>query len=412
MYKHCFALVVVVALTALTGCQQLLNFGPDFGAEVEDQNLTLTRRSFENISTWENENHHRAITAMKLSCQRIMKQEPTRLFHYKEIAGTYANWQPPCKHLLADPQLEQDPAAARAFFEQWFVPYKATTGIFEHGLFTGYYEPILRGSRTKTERYKYPLYKRPSDLIDINLGQFRSELDGQRLAGRVVGNRLRPYESRAEIEQFGLKEKDRILVYVDNPIDAFFLHIQGSGRIDLAEGGIMRVGYAGQNGHPYYAIGRELVKKGELEKEQVSLQSIRAWMKSHPDKAVKLRHTNPSFIFFRELGTNQPIGGEGVPLTPHRSIAIDTRYIPYGTPIWLRAKHPIYPEKTFDQLLIAQDTGGAIRGPIRGDFFWGSGQEAELLAGQMKSRGQYWLLLPKSINVRQLSTEKGVTLRH
>lgn len=288
--------------------------------------------------------------------------------------------------------------AIRSFFEQNFVPYAAYGDQDPKGLFTGYYEAALNGSKTRKGQYQYPLRSRPDDLVMVDLGQFRDELKGQRIAGRVNAGRLKPYEDHAEILAGGLPDdQDKPLVWVDSPIDAFFIQIQGSGLVAMDDGTIMRVGYAGQNGHPYYAVGRELVKNGDLPKDEVSLQTIRAWMKDNPDKATSLMTTNKSYVFFREIDGEGPIGGQNVPLTAMRSLAVDHSLFPYGVPIWLEATHPDSSQSPIRRLMIAQDTGGAIRGPVRGDVFWGHGKEAEKYAGQMKSEGRYWLLMPRNI---------------
>mgnify|MGYP005856588583 CR=1 FL=1 len=392
-------ILTLTALLLLSGCDRL--------ADQESQPLVLTEKSYDDLPNWNNDQHDKALRAMAISCERIVKKDSTQVFGPEPIFGSYADWQPPCQALL-EAKAESfagKPEAARIFFERWFKPYAARAGMFREGLFTGYYEPTLKGSRKKNPEYFYPLYKRPKDLIDINLGQFREDLKGRRIAGRIAGERLEPYADRRAIEAGGLPHGEPI-VFVNSAIDAFFLHIQGSGQVKLDDGTTVRVGYAGQNGWPYYAVGRELVKRGELEKEQVSLQSIRDWMKSYPDDAADLRALNPSYIFFRELEGNRPLGGEGVPLTPKRSMAIDHRLWAYGVPIWLRADHPIYTDKEFYQLMIAQDTGGAIRGPIRGDVFWGDDDDAALLAGYMKSDGEIWALLPRTISSSYLSTAR------
>lgn len=280
-------------------------------------------------------------------------------------------------------------------------------------MFTGYYEPELRGSRTRGGRYTVPLYGRPADLVTVDLGQFRDELKGQRIVGRVRQGALRPYATRAEIEAgalHGIKHEDGgslELVWVDDAVDAFFLQIQGSGRVVLEDGSVLRVGFAERNGHPYVAIGRELVAQGIMTREQVSMQSIREWLAANPDTAAELMNRNPSFVFFRTLPSSTspedgPFGSEGVPLTPGRSLAVDRNFLPMGLPIWLEADDPINSGQRLRRLLIAQDTGGAIRGPVRGDVFWGFGADAAERAGRMRSAGRYWILLPRDVAARQL----------
>ncbi len=398
-YMH-LAMAIVLSL-GLVGCDKLVSL-----QDRTDQPVVLKKTTFKEVPNWDRDNHADALKTFLVSCDAIEKKSPEAPFGPKGLYGTHADWQAACK---AGRSVQPDkPFAAKAYFEEWFSPYVSFAGFFKTGLFTGYYEAELNGSLKKHRDYQTPIYARPDDVIDVNLGAFRDDLSGRRIAGRIKNNRLVPYETRAEINNKGTKAGTPILAYVDSPIDAFFLHIQGSGRINLDTGSVLRVGYAGQNGWPYYAIGRELVKMGQLEKDQVSLQSIRNWMIAYPEKAQELRETNPSFIFFRKLDGKKPIGGQGVELTPKRSLAIDTKFWGYGMPIWLQAQHPIYTEKDFYQLMIAQDTGGAIRGPIRGDVFWGHGRDAELLAGPMKSEGRMWALLPKSIGKDYFSSARPI----
>jgi membrane-bound lytic murein transglycosylase A len=248
-----------------------------------------------------------------------------------------------------------------------------------------------------------PLYGRPGDLIDVDLGSFDADLKGHRIAGRVEGQRLMPYYTRAQIDAGALAGRGLELFWVEDPIRSFFMQIQGSGQIDLPDGSRMRVGYAAQNGRPYRAIGRDLVAMGAIARDDVSLQSIRAWLVAHPDQARGVMEKNPSFVFFRALpdlaAAPGPLGAMGVPLTPERSLAVDRRFLPLGVPLWLSTTAP-WPsgEGPLQRLVIAQDTGGAIRGPVRGDVFWGSGDAAEAVAGRMQSKGGYWILLPRGLS--------------
>lgn len=380
--RFLISLILVVFLSACAGVKT-----PEKGP------LTLKPASFSDLEGWRGDDHAAALAAFRKSCTRILKQDPGKAFG--PVGGTYGDWQPACREAAS-----VDPARAKDFFERHFRPWQALAGQDPEGLFTGYYEASLRGSRTPYGPYQTPLLARPADLVMVDLGEFRDELKGQRIAGRVVGAYLKPYEDRAAIEAGALKNA-QALAWVDDPVDAFFLHIQGSGIVELAEGGELRVGFDGQNGHPYYAIGRELVKRGELPKEDVSLQSIRAWLAAHPGQARSLMDTNRSYIFFKELAEGEgPQGGEGVALTPLRSLAVDRTQIPYGAPLWLEAAAPTPTADPIQRLMIAQDTGGAIVGAVRGDVFWGHGPQAEAMAGPMKSKGRYWLLLPAGASPR------------
>lgn len=362
--------------------------------DPEKAPLVLKESGFYALPGWEQDDHSKTFGAFARSCERILKNDPEKPFGPEGVGGVYGDWHPACKALI-----HTDPVHAKAYFEHYFSPYQASAGRLKEGLFTGYYEAALNGSRTRHGPYQYPLHKRPDDLVMVDLGQFRDELKGQRIAGRVLGAHLKPYEDRAEIEKGKLASSDELaLIWVDNPVDSFFLHIQGSGRVNLDDGTYVRVGYDGQNGHPYYAIGRELIKRGYMDKDEVSMQSIRTWLEARPREGAEIMNTNKSYVFFRELEDEGPLGGEGVPLTPERSLAVDRTKIPYGAPVWVSLEPPVEKASPVRRLMVAQDTGGAIRGAVRGDVFWGHGPEAEYLAGHMKSEGRYWLFLPKAIS--------------
>jgi membrane-bound lytic murein transglycosylase A len=316
--------------------------------------------------------------------------------------GTVAEWRDACVAAARVPSGDRD--AARGFFESAFTPVAASNHGLETGLFTGYYEPTLHGSRKRSGRYTVPLYRRPPELVMVDLGLFREEWKGRRIGGKVVDRSLLPYPDRAAIQTGALAGRGLELAWVDDPIDAFFLEIQGSGRIELAEGGVLRVGYAAQNGQPYFAIGRALVERGALKKEEVSLQSIRAWLLAHPLEAPQVLARNRSYVFFEEQKGEGPLGAEGVVLTPGRSLAVDLKYLQLGVPVWLDGRAPAVaengPDRPLRRLLVAQDTGGAITGPVRGDVFWGHGEAAAAVAGRMKHPGRVWLLLPRSAAAR------------
>lgn len=325
-----------------------------------------------------------AWTAFLRSCATLVKQ---------------SGWQAVCSAAMSMPP--PDDKTARAFFELWFQPYQATQedGGAE-GLITGYYEPLLKGDRVRTERARYPLYAAPDDLITVDLASVYPELKSLRLRGRLVGNKLVPYLTRKEIEQPANGNGDgfrgKPIAWAEDPVDLFFLQIQGSGRIELPDGSHMRVGYADQNGYPYQSIGKLLVERGELKLEQASMQGIKDWGAKHPDKLPELLASNPSFVFFRELPADLPgpLGSLGVPLTGGRSIAVDPKFIPLGAPVFLATTQP-NSAQPLNRLVMAQDSGGAIKGGVRADFFWGFGNEAGELAGRMKQRGRMWVLLPK-----------------
>lgn len=285
----------------------------------------------------------------------------------------------------------------RAWFEAQFRPWALVhPDGGRTGLVTGYYEPLMQGSRSKRPPYLTPVFGPPADLIVVDLASLYPELKHLRLRGRVEGRKLVPYHDRAGWTALEAEREGDALLWVDDPLDFFFLQIQGSGQVALDDGSRIRIGYADQNGHPYRSIGRWLIDRGELKAHEASMQGIKAWAEANPRRLPELLNANPSLVFFRELPAtgSGPPGALGVPLTPGRSIAVDPRHVPLGAPVWLATTHP-NSEQALTRLMLAQDTGGAIRGPVRADFYWGSGAEAGSQAGRMKQRGSMWLLLPR-----------------
>ncbi len=289
-----------------------------------------------------------------------------------------------------------DDSAVRAFLEARFIPHRVVApGGAGEGLLTGYYEPLLRGGRSPDGRYRHPVYAPPDDLITVDLVAVAPDTRNLRLKGRLEGRKLVPYWSRAEIDRGRAPLAGRELAWVDDALDLFFLQIQGSGRIRLPDGSLLRVGYADQNGHPYRSVGRLLVERGELALEAASMQGIRDWARANPAKVPELLAENPSYVFFRELpsGNDGPPGSLGVPLTAGRSLAVDPSAVPMGAPVFIDSVMP-GSEQPLRRLLAAQDTGGAIKGSVRADFFWGFGDEAGALAGRMRQPLRMWVLLP------------------
>jgi membrane-bound lytic murein transglycosylase A len=339
----------------------------------------LAPATFADLPGWRDDDLAGVWDAFRRSCRSLRFREP---------------WRAACE--FAEPLVAPDAEAIRAYFEASFVPYRVANpeGTIE-GMVTGYYEPRLRGSRERRASYLHPLYAPPDDLLVIDLAAVAPETKHLRLRGRVDGRRVIPYYSRAEIENGTAPVAGKEIVYVDDAIEAFFLQIQGSGRVQLESGEELRIGYADQNGHPYQSIGRWLVDKGELTLGQASMQGIQAWARANPSRVVELLNQNPSYVFFRELPPSPggPPGAQGVALTAERSIAIDPRFIPLGAPVYLATTHP-HSSVPLERLMVAQDTGGAIRGAVRADFFWGTGPDAGLLAGRMRQQGEMWVLLP------------------
>ncbi|MDN5835767.1 MAG: MltA domain-containing protein [Nitrosospira sp.] len=303
-------------------------------------------------------------------------------------------WQDTC--IQADTMRGQDSVTLRQFFESRFVPHQVLNSDgSDDGLITGYYEPLLKGSRKPSSRYRYPLYTTPDELLVVDLSEVYPELKNMRLRGRLQGRKVVPYYSRSEIENNPAPLQGKELLWVDDEIDLFFLQIQGSGRVQLENGEIVRVGYSEQNGRPYKSIGKLLVERGELPLEKASMQGIKAWGQKNPRKLSALLQQNSSFVFFRELpaGVMGPLGALGVPLTAGRSLAIDPRAVPQGAPVFLATTWP-NTDKRLHRLMVAQDTGGAIKGSVRADFFWGFGPDAGDQAGKMKQSGKMWVLMP------------------
>ncbi|MGB7480833.1 MAG: murein transglycosylase A [Burkholderiaceae bacterium] len=342
----------------------------------------LQPRSFAPLPGWQRDDLRQAWPAFMTSCQ-VLASQP--------------DWREPCS--VGRDVDAADARAVRTFFEAFFQPYQLfNQDGTDSGLVTGYYEPLLRGARKRGGPFQTPLYRVPDDLLTVELGSLYPQLEGMRLRGRLVGNKVVPYFPRAELEKSGaLTGKE--LLWVDDPVEAFFLQVQGSGRVRLADGAeTVRVAYADQNGHPYQSIGRYLVERGELKLEQASAQGIKAWAAANPARRQELLDVNPSYVFFREEKIVDPARGPkgalGVPLTPQRSIAVDTRFVPPGAPVFLATTQP-NSERPLQRLMLAQDTGGAIKGAVRADFFWGFGAAAGEQAGRMKQRGQMWVLWPK-----------------
>lgn len=394
---------VLVALLLLFGAGVTLVWFLEEEKPLKET-LVLKVADFSDLPGWEKDGLDSFLPAFHRSCQKIVKLPDSRSLGANKLAGTAADWKLLCKEAMA---LPVDGSVIKSFLETNFTPFQVSNNEEKEGLFTGYYEASLNGSHTKSEKYATPLYLRPDELVMVHLGRFRESLKGQRIAGLIKNGELFPYHDRTAIEKGALEKRDLEIVWVDSAVDAFFLHIQGSGRVALENGSSLRVGYAAQNGHPYFAIGKTLIEEGHVPREKMSMQAIRLWLEENPDRANEVMEKNASYIFFRELKTTGPIGAQGVELTPARSLAVDRKWMPLGVPIWLDTELESMgtAEETvpFQKLLMAQDTGGAIRGPVRGDVFWGHGEQAYERAGSMKSTGQYWILLPNSVATKQIT---------
>ena len=342
----------------------------------------LQPAAWSDLPQWGSESVRAALEAFARSCEALEKQET-----WKNACGR-------AKQIAPD----ASEGEISSFFELEFDPFQVVNADDSTtGMVTGYYEPLLRGSRVRSTRFRYPLYATPNDLLVIDLGSVYPDLRGRRLRGRIDGNRVVPYFSRADIDREQGPLKGLELVWVDDAVEVFFLHIQGSGQVELENGERMRVGYAEQNGHPFRSLGRLLIDRGEIPPERASMQGIKEWARKNPQRAQEFLNANASYVFFRELPRDLPgpIGALGVPLTAERSIAVDARVVPLGAPVYLATTYPNSSDP-LNRLMVAQDTGGAIAGAVRADFFWGFGDAAGSLAGKMRQSGRMWVLLPKA----------------
>jgi membrane-bound lytic murein transglycosylase A len=369
--------------------------------------LALRPVAFADLPGWTSDDTG-AVPALMAACRRIAAQPAETRVGPGGLAGSVRDWLGPCRE--AELLQRGNGAVLRSYVQKWFRPYEVSNGGHADGTFTGYYEAELRGSRSRDARYATPIYARPDDLVAVDLGDFREELDGQVVVGHLVDGKLVPYLTRAEIDDGALGGRGLELLWVDDPVDAFFLHIQGSGRDLMTDGRVVQVGYAANNGYPFLGNARTLIDSGELAPEDASMQAVRAWLRSHPRDARALMQRNRRYIFFQELDGEGPIGALGVALTPERSLAVDPAYIPLGAPLWLDTTWPAgTPEagRPLRRLMVAQDVGGAIKGAVRGDVYWGSGEAALAVAGGMKQKGRYYLLLPKTVAPKSITTARA-----
>ena len=358
------------------------------------------------LTGWSEDAIHEALPAITLSCARLLRADDSKAMGPDGLAGTIADWRDPCARFetlaQADPATRQ--AALRSLLEELFTAVAVEGEKGPEGIITGYYEPELRGALSRDETYRWPLYARPDDLVRADLGKFDETLKGRTVLGRVSEEgELVPYFDRAAIDRGILAERGLELFWLDDPVDAFFLHIQGSGVVRLPDGTTRRVGFAASNGLPYTGIGRVMIDEGLLDRNQGSTQGIRAWLRANPDQAPGVMQRNPRYIFFADTGSEGPFGAQGVKLTAGRSLAVDTRYLPLGVPLWLETQWP-GSDKPLRRLVVAQDKGAAIKGQVRGDLFWGTGEAALEHAGRMKEPGRYYMLLPKAVLERQRPT--------
>lgn len=353
--------------------------------------------SFNALPGWDKAEFKKSLITFQTSCRAFLRQDPERIVGTDTIDLQAKDWQPACRAAVKiKPVLE---SSAKHFFETWFSPVEFYDNKPVQGLFTGYYMPLLKGSRTPSAVFNVPLYERPTSMITIDLGLFAADLKNRKFVGRVEGGRFLPFYDRAQINKGAIKDSARVLLWVNSPVDRLFLEIQGSGIVEFENKERIYIGYDGQNGQPYTPIAAVLIKKGVMTKHNASMQAIKHYLEAHPAEMDPVINQNKSFVFFHQLPLDAALGSQGVALTPGYSLAIDRQWVPMGAPIWLSTTRPDSKNpdlnKPMQRLMIAQDTGGAIKGKVRGDVFWGGGDKATLIAGHMKNEGHYWLLLPR-----------------
>lgn len=352
--------ITLLLLTLLAGCTSV----------KQGDHLDLIPKSFNDLTGWQDDQFLKVIDPLKHSCRALLKKsKDSEMITHADGSGRAGDWHPFCRALNANAYTTN--GEVRSFLEAYLQPYQITLDKDSYGTFTGYYIPILRGSRTRHGPYQTPLYRFP---------------------GKKANHKI----TRNKIVKGAFKGKGLEIVWVDDPIEAFFVQIQGTGRVRLEDGSELRLSMAGQNGYPYFPIGKELIDRGILTPETVSMQSIKKWLRENPSQAENLMSLNQSYVFFKESPwTGDVVGSQNVPLTPHRSMAVDRSFISLGTPLWLEATPPTPNHGPLHQLMVAQDTGGAIKGAVRGDYYWGVGDKAAEAAGRMNSTGSLYVLFPK-----------------
>lgn len=414
-YKTGFLLCLT--LIFLWGCDQPPETQPETPPDpqpeiqIKQPPVKLSQTEFNKLDGWMQDDLQGSLEAFLNSCIYFDKRGVDSALTGIDLSIRSVDMKPVCINARAINGA--DSAAIRGFFEQHFTPYKIwkldkkssqeklESGYSKRGLFTGYYESRLHVSTQQSPLYPHPIWGAPTDMLRINLADFDPSLAGKTIHGRVDGDQFLPYYNRQQIDQLAqtrLAKGEQPILWAKDSLDLFILHIQGSGIGELPDGSELRIGYAANNGHRYRSIGRYLIDQGELSRHQAGWNQIRDWIINNPDQADRLLQVNPRYIFFQiNDGNEGPFGSIGQPLVPQRSLAVDPEFMPLGLPIWLDGTHPNPNEAHLRRLMIAQDTGNAIKGIIRGDFFWGSGNHAQREAGRMKSTGSYYLLLPQFI---------------
>ncbi len=366
--------------------------GEESSTPPDIQDLSLKKSSFSELLGWQQDDVKEAVKAFKKSCQKIKDNKNEYIDNLSAIQISTKDYQKLCRNLN-----NVRPAKYKEFLEQNFTPYLVEYQGSPEGKFTSYYETEIFASYHKSDKYKYPVYGRPFDMIELNLQDFDKSLPNKRLVGRVKGNTFIPYYTRAEIHDKGLNAP--IILWGDNEVDIYVMQIQGSAVAKMDDGSFIRIGYADNNGREFKGIGSILLEEKLIKPGQASMGKIKKWLKENPDKALEPMNQNKRYVFHRLVNADGPIGAQGVSLTAGRSLAVDRKFIPLGALLWLETTGP--DKENIRKLVVAQDVGGAIKGAVRGDYFWGSGGDDILeKAGRMHAKGQYYILLPKTTEVK------------
>ena len=355
----------------------------------------MLRVGYDKLPGWSSGSPENSLDAWKLSCYRILEMDPEKTFSGSIIAGKASDWFSVCTKII---DLPKDRKRVRTFIESNFLPYAIFNRKNNRGVFTGYFEPIVKASEFFNDQYRFPIHGIPFDHVSLNLQDFDPTLPDTNIVGRVKGGRLINYYTRSEVRNLDSSTLP-VLYWAEDLLSVYIMQVQGSGVIQLTDGKRQRISFAGHNGHDYISIGQLLIDKKEIQPGKASWKGIKKWMKRQKDLGGSLLDLNPRYIFFKKTNENGPQGSAGVPLTPKHSMAVDSRFIPMHIPLWIDTKYPGKINKRFQHLVLAQDTGNAIRGPVRGDIFWGTGPGALKLAGKMKSSGVYFVIIPANINI-------------
>ena len=395
----------LVRLLLLTGTLSLLSCYPALKEEAQRPEEALKPVRFFYPAFNDDMDMEALLLAVNRNLEYLRRLDPEKIFQYGPNHFTCQQVQDSQEFFLKLITKNLNQKQLNKEIKRHFRLYRATgrTGNSKV-LFTGYFEPIFEGNLVSDETYRYPIYGKPADLLRIDLSQFHEKFEGESIVARIDGTQVVPYYSREQIEsQKALEDRNLEIAWLKDPVDVAFLHIQGSGRLNLPNGDTISVGYHASNGRPYRSIGRYILAQGYMERDEMSMQGIRSYLSEHPEIRDEVLNHNPSYIFFRIL-ENGPLGNINVPLTPGRSIALDTRLFPKGALAFISCQKPVVNDQgeitqwfQFSRFVLNQDTGGAIRGAGRADLFWGSGPYAELAAGHLKHDGELYILIKKNL---------------